>query len=127
MPVVETDLRSGARESGKTRPQRSMDARKLVITTETSTGWIKKEFLGLMSFHTMAQHAGITATVKGRWNGDAATEHTITDKDGAAKTLDLDQAATGHSFIIDEAGLCDEVEIVFSGAISGTFVVAFGA
>ena len=65
--VDKVNLRPDGFEAGSARPERSMDAKKLTLAAENSTGWIDKNFLALVTFHAMAIHAAITATVQGRF------------------------------------------------------------
>lgn len=130
MPPTSVNLRSDNRESSPSRPQRAMDAYKVTMTAELDSGWIDKEFLGVFSLGVPVRHAGITAQVYGRYklNGtpDAATETLITDKDGAAKVLDLDQNNDGSNFVVDEAAPYDQVKVVTSGNITGDLLFGFG-
>lgn len=134
MAVVITNLRADGKETGNARPDRAMDAQKIIMTAALDTGWINKEFLAVVSFSHKAKHAGITVQVWGRYKlngvGDADTEHRVGDKDGVQLLLDLDQSgndANGASFIIDQAGLVDEIKFIFSGNVTGDFVLGLGA
>lgn len=130
MAGTKLNLRADNKESSSSRPERSMDAFKITMDGDTESGWIDKEFKGIFSLGVPAQHA-LTAKVYGRYKHnntpDTATETIICDKDGVAKSLDLNQDAEGSTFIIDEAAPFDQVQVVTSGAMTGDLLFGFGA
>jgi hypothetical protein len=130
MPV-KVDLRAANKEASNSRPQRSMDAYKVTMTAETESGWIDTEYLALLTLAVPAAHTGITAKIYGRFKlnnvPQADTETIICDKDGVAKSLNLDQDAEGSTFIIDEAAPFDQVQVVTSGNMTGDLIFGLGA
>ena len=131
MAITKTDLRAKNKESGSGLPKRSMDAFKVNYDGDTDSGWIDKEFMAVFTLSAKVAHSGITAKVYGRYKKDnvpdATTEAIICDKEGVAKSLDLDQDSEGATFVIDEAAPFDQVKVITSGNITGDLVFGFGA
>ena len=122
------DLRSSFKEQGSELPRRSFDATLVTLTSETTTGWISKQFYGALNFSWSQDYPGVTATVKGRYLDDTTPpavpvgEHAVGDSGAVPLSIDLNQGADGSSIALDAAAACDQVKVDFSAPVSGDFV-----
>lgn len=129
-PVV-TNPRPSFKEAGRTIPKRSMDGVKIVMTAETDTGWINKQFYAIMQLSWDKDFPGITGQVWARsLEADGATglvEHRVGDASGDPITIDFAKGADGSSFPLDLAAPDDQIKIIFSANVTGTFVLGQAA
>lgn len=131
--MAQVNLRNNAIESSKSRPQRSMDAIEFDLAAATSSPWIRKEFMAVVTLSWELKHAGRTMKVWGRYrvDGGGFTEQVrVGDAAGAPIEIDISQgdaATAGSSIILDQAGTFDEILFEADASMTGIFQVGTGA
>ncbi len=128
-PLKQTLLRSKASSTGVDRPRRAVETELVTVTADDQTGFLDKSFYGISSLGWDKDYPAITATIKARYlneDGSPGYEHLVGRADGVPITIDLAQGADGSSFPLDLAATADEINILFSGAVTGVFALSKG-
>jgi hypothetical protein len=121
-----TDLIDDDKATGYDKPRRAMQSKIVTLNpADDQTGFVDKDFFGIMSFGWDKDYPGITAKIKARYlrnDGSPAYEHIVGDQNGVPIQIDLAQGANGSSFPLNLAATADQINILFSAAVAGDFV-----